>query len=51
MIVGQGEKQTPVTFCFVVNWENQSAGDFPPVEMEFFAAIQGILAAIKQALQ
>jgi beta-lactamase class A len=51
MIVGQGEKQTPVTFCFVVNWENQSAGDFPAVEMEFFAAIQGILAAIKQALQ
>jgi beta-lactamase class A len=50
MIVGQGEKQTPVTFCFVVNWD-QSAGDFPVIEMEFFAAIQGILAAIKQALQ
>ena len=51
MIVGQGEKQTPVTFCFVVNWEDQSASDFPAVETEFFAAIQGILAAIKQALQ
>jgi beta-lactamase class A len=50
MIVGQGEKQTPVTFCFVVNWD-QSPGNFPAVETEFFAAIQGILAAIKQALQ
>jgi beta-lactamase class A len=50
MVVDQGEKQTPVTFCFIVNWD-QSAGDFPVVEKEFFAAIQNTLAAIKQALR
>jgi beta-lactamase class A len=50
MVVDQDEKQTPVTFCFIVNWD-QSAGDFPVVEKEFFAAIQNILAAIKRALR
>lgn len=45
MVVGD----TPVTFCFLVNWEG-SASDFPAVEAEFFAAIKGILSVIKRAL-
>jgi beta-lactamase class A len=44
MVVGQ----TPVTFCFIVNW-NEPTSDFSAVEAEFFAAINGILAVIKQA--
>jgi beta-lactamase class A len=46
MVVGQ----TPVTFCFIVNWE-KPASDFSAVEAEFFAAIKGILTIIKQVLQ
>lgn len=49
MVVENGEKQVPVTFCFLVNWDGSEA-DFATVETEFFAAIQGILVAIKQAL-
>jgi beta-lactamase class A len=44
MVVGQ----TPVTFCFIVNW-NEPTRDFSAVEDEFFAAIKGILTVIKQA--
>ena len=44
MVVGQ----TPVTFCFIVNW-NGPTSDFSAIEDEFFAAIKGILTAIKQA--
>ena len=50
MIVNNGEKQMPVTFCFIVNWDGP-VEDFVAVEAEFFAAIQGILAVIKQAVQ
>jgi beta-lactamase class A len=50
MIVSGGEAQTPVTFCFLVNW-NGPASDFPAVEAAFFAAIQGILTVLKRALQ
>jgi beta-lactamase class A len=50
IIVNDGEKQMPVTFCFIVNWDG-SAEDFAAVEAEFFAAIQSILAVIKQAVQ
>jgi beta-lactamase class A len=50
MIVNNAEGPVPVTFCFVVNWDG-SAEQFAAVEAEFFAAIQGILGAIKQALQ
>jgi len=42
--------QTPVTFCFIVNW-NGTSSDFPAVEAEFFAAIKGILRVIKHDLQ
>ena len=49
MVVG-AEEQTPVTFCFIVNW-NGPASEFPAVQGQFFAAIKGILTAIKQALQ
>lgn len=48
-IVVGGEKSTPVTFCFIVNWDDP-ASDFPAVEAEFFAAIKGILGVIKRAL-
>jgi beta-lactamase class A len=48
-IVVGGEKNTPVTFCFIVNWDGLPS-DFPAVEAEFFAAIKGILGVIKQAL-
>jgi beta-lactamase class A len=50
MVVNNGEQQTPVTFCFIVNWDGPF-NDFTAVEAEFFAAIQGILAVIKQAVQ
>jgi hypothetical protein len=50
MIVNNGEGQVPVTFGFIVNWDGPGT-DFDAVEAEFFAAIQGILAVIKQALQ
>jgi beta-lactamase class A len=51
MIVSSGGGvQTPVTFCFIVNW-NGPASEFDAVQAAFFAAIQGILTVIKQALQ
>lgn len=39
------QRQTPVTFCFIVNWTS-SRNDFPEVEAEFFEAIARILAAV-----
>src|SRR4051794_12078347 len=48
MVVG-GNGRTPVTFCFIVNW-NGPVSDFPTVEAEFFAAIKGILSVIKRDL-
>jgi beta-lactamase class A len=48
MVVG-GETPTPVTFCFIVNWHGPLE-EFPEVEAEFFAAIQGILSVVKQSL-
>ena len=48
-VVG-GRVQTPVTFCFIVNW-NGTSSDFPAVEAEFFAAIKGILRVIKRDVQ
>ena len=45
-----GDGRTPVTFCFIVNW-NGPESDFPPREAEFFAAIKGILRVIKRDLQ
>jgi beta-lactamase class A len=50
MVVGGGEARTPVTFCFIVNWDGP-ASEFSTIEAEFFAAIKGILNVIKQALQ
>lgn len=41
--------RTPVTFCFLVNW-NGPADAFAAVEAAFFASIRGILAAVKQGL-
>jgi beta-lactamase class A len=49
IIVETDEKQLPVTFCFVVNWDG-SGTNFATVEAAFFAAIRGILAAVKQTL-
>ena len=49
MVVG-GDKPTPVTFCFIVNWDGP-ASEFPAIEAEFFAAIKGILTVMKQELQ
>jgi hypothetical protein len=48
MMVG-GQKQMPVTFCFVVNWDDPDS-DFPAVEAEFFAAIMGILTIVKNSV-
>ncbi len=45
IVVGSGEGQTPVTFCFIVNW-NGPMSDFPAVETAYFAAIKGILTVI-----
>ena len=50
MVVGDGQGRTPVTFCFVVNWDGP-ASEFPTIVAEFFAAIMGILGAIKRSLQ
>jgi beta-lactamase class A len=49
-IVVGGAVRTPVTFCFIVNW-NGTVSEFAAVEAEFFAAIKGILRVIKRALQ
>jgi beta-lactamase class A len=49
MVVGS-EGRTPVTFCFVVNWDGPT-NEFPGVEAEFFASIKGVLMVIKQVLQ
>lgn len=49
MVVG-AEGQTPVTFCFSANWDGPDE-DFPAVQAEFFASINGILTVIKQVLQ
>jgi beta-lactamase class A len=50
IVVDDGQEGTPVTFCFVVNWDGP-ASDFPGVEAEFFAAIKGILGTIKRTLR
>ena len=44
-----GGAQTPVTFCFIVNWNGPASG-FDAVQAAFFAAIKDVLTAIKQAL-
>jgi beta-lactamase class A len=44
-----GNRPTPVTFCFLVNWDGP-AEEFPAVEAAFFGAIKGALAAIKRGL-
>jgi beta-lactamase class A len=49
-IVVGGAVRTPVTFCFIVNWNGTVSG-FAAVEAEFFAAIKGILRVIKRDLQ
>lgn len=49
-IVVGGEGRTPVTFCFVVNWDGP-ASEFPAVEAEFFAAIKDVLSVIKQSFR
>jgi beta-lactamase class A len=43
------EKQMPVTFCFIVNWDGP-VEEFAAIEAAFFAAIQGILTVIKQSM-
>jgi beta-lactamase class A len=48
-MVAGSEAPTPVTFCFIVNW-NGPVSDFFAVEAEFFAAIKGVLGAVKQTL-
>ena len=49
-IVVGAEKQIPVTFGFLVNWDGP-ASDFPAVEAEYFAAIKDVLESLKRALQ
>jgi hypothetical protein len=49
-IVVGGNGRTPVTFCFVVNWDGP-ASEFPAVEAEFFAAIKDVLSVIKRSLR
>ncbi len=48
-IVAGGRRRTPVTFCFILNWDGPLS-DFAAVEAEFFAAIKGTLAVVKRAL-
>ena len=50
VVSSSGGVQTPVTFCFIVNWDGP-ASEFPAVQAAFFAAIKGVLRVIKQALQ
>jgi beta-lactamase class A len=45
MLVGQ----TPVTFCFMVNWTSPQ-NDFARIEAKFFRAIAGILGGIAESL-
>jgi beta-lactamase class A len=49
-IVVGAERRTPVTFCFIVNWDKPE-DEFPAVEAEFFASIKGILGALKRTLR
>lgn len=50
MVVDGVGGRTPVTFCFLANWEGP-ASEFPAVEAEFFLATKGILGAVKRALR
>ena len=53
-IVVGGDGRTPVTFCFIVNWNgplSDPLSDFPAVEAEFFVAIKGVLMIIERNLQ
>jgi beta-lactamase class A len=43
------DNATPVTFCFLVNWEGPLE-DFESTQAEYFASIKNILATIKQSL-
>ena len=49
-IVVGGDGRTPVTFCFIVNWNGPVEG-FPAVESEFFATIKDVLSVIKQLIR
>ena len=42
--------RTPATFCFIVNRDGPE-GELPAVEAEPFAAMEGILAAVKRVLE
>ena len=47
MVTGS-DTPMPVTFCFIVNWGGDiSSEEFDEVEAEFFAAIEGVLGAVK----
>jgi beta-lactamase class A len=48
-MVAGGDRPTPVTFCFVVNWDGPAEA-FAGVEAAFFAAIKNVLGAVKQTL-
>jgi beta-lactamase class A len=52
-MVAESDSSTPVTFCFIVNWNGHVGdySDFLAVEAEFFAAIKGILRVVKRDLQ
>ena len=43
------DERTPVTFCFLLNWE-APLSEFARVEAAYFAAIAGILRQVKRAL-
>ena len=49
MIV-DGDRATPVTFCFLVNWDGPAEA-FHATEAAFFAAIKGVLAVIKPSVR
>jgi hypothetical protein len=48
-MVAGGDRPVPVTFCFIVNWDGPAEA-FPATEAAFFAAIKGVLGAVRRAL-
>ena len=46
---GGSDRPTPVTFCFLVNWDGP-AEEFAGIQAAFFAAIKGVLAAVKRSV-
>ena len=46
-----GARRLPITFCFLVNWDNPDGTGFAEVQARFFAAVRDILREVKRLVR